>query len=284
MDEWMHKAFVEESELFLRVMNAHWKTAEQEATDIAAILGEHGIVDGTILDLMCGNGRIAIHLAKQGYNVVGVDISPTYINDAKEKAKEYDVENLTEFMRGDVRHLQNIFPTEWNFDAVVNVWTSLGYFEKHVERSFFKTLRNYVSEKGLLVIANAPSKEWWVSEDNRFRNTSFESFDDMVLMEQNTYKPCSSKLEMKWAFYQKEEELLFHISTIPMSLHLYSLEGIHSLLKKAGWEILEFYESLDDRTAYEPEEIPKPIPINLIAKKREHSDKKTKKTKEKKTS
>jgi len=29
-----------------------------------------------VLDLMCGNGRISINLAKLGYKVVGIDTSP----------------------------------------------------------------------------------------------------------------------------------------------------------------------------------------------------------------
>ncbi|NIQ04287.1 MAG: hypothetical protein GWO20_00710 [Candidatus Korarchaeota archaeon] len=58
MRNWINEVFVENGELFLRVMNAFWKKAEQEVSGIATILEKHGIVDGTILDLMCGNGRM----------------------------------------------------------------------------------------------------------------------------------------------------------------------------------------------------------------------------------
>ncbi|NIQ06145.1 MAG: class I SAM-dependent methyltransferase [Candidatus Korarchaeota archaeon] len=247
-------------------MDARWENAKQEATGIATILKKHDIADGTILDLMCGNGRIAIHLAKQGYNVVGVDISPLYIKEAKKQAEEYEVANATEFVRGDVRNLRDLLQDQQDFDAVVNVWTSIGYFEKDVEMSLFKTLRDFLPEEGCLLIADAKSKEWLVSKQSSFRTKSYEVFDDLLLMVNSMYNPCSSKMKMRWAFYRKEEGTLQHLATLPLNFRVYSIEGIHSLLTEAGWKVLEFYESLENPTAYEPETIPKPIPINLIAK------------------
>ena len=40
-----------------------------------------------ILELGCGDGELALSLAELGYNVSGVDISPTAIEWAKEKGK-----------------------------------------------------------------------------------------------------------------------------------------------------------------------------------------------------
>ena len=65
--------------MFLRIMNEKWKTAEAEANAIAKLLRKHGLEKGKVLDLMCGNGRISINLAKLSYKVVGIDISPMYI-------------------------------------------------------------------------------------------------------------------------------------------------------------------------------------------------------------
>ncbi|NIQ04288.1 MAG: hypothetical protein GWO20_00715 [Candidatus Korarchaeota archaeon] len=193
-----------------------------------------------------------------------------YIEEAKKQAEAYDVANLTEFVRGDVRNLRDILQDQQNFDAAVNVWSSIGYFEKAVEISLFNTLRDFILTEGRLLIVNAASKEWWVSTHDRFRTTSHGTYEDLLLLEKVTYNPCSSQMKMKWTFYRKEEGTLEHIATVPVKFHVYSIGGIHDLMKKAGWEILEFYDSLEDLTAYEPENIPKAIPINLIAKKRGH--------------
>ncbi len=54
-----------------------------------------------MLDLMCGNGRISINLAKLSYKVVGIDISPMYIEDARGRAKEHNVAEDVKFLVGD---------------------------------------------------------------------------------------------------------------------------------------------------------------------------------------
>jgi len=41
-----------------------------------------------ILDLACGYGRHALEFARRGYEVVGIDITEIYIEDAKQSAKE----------------------------------------------------------------------------------------------------------------------------------------------------------------------------------------------------
>jgi SAM-dependent methyltransferase len=46
---------------------------------------------GTIIDLACGTGRLAIPLASRGFSVVGVDISEDMLSRAKSKAAGLDI-------------------------------------------------------------------------------------------------------------------------------------------------------------------------------------------------
>ena len=43
--------------------------------------------DERILDLACGFGRHSLELARRGFSVTGVDITPSYIEFAREEAK-----------------------------------------------------------------------------------------------------------------------------------------------------------------------------------------------------
>lgn len=56
-----------------------------------------------ILDIGCGTGRHSIELARRGYSVVGVDLSLSQLNRAKEKAAALGVD--VDFRQGDARRL-----------------------------------------------------------------------------------------------------------------------------------------------------------------------------------
>jgi SAM-dependent methyltransferase len=76
-----------------------------------------------VLDLACGTGRHSVLLARRGAFVLGVDKTDAYLKEACRNAR-----GLTNclFARGDMRRL----PFKGEFDAVINLWTSFGYFDK----------------------------------------------------------------------------------------------------------------------------------------------------------
>ncbi len=75
--------------------------------------------DWKILDLACGYGRLTIPLAEMGYKMEGIDITPIFIEKAKEEAKKKNL-NI-EFRVGDMTNL----PYDGNsFDAVICMWNA----------------------------------------------------------------------------------------------------------------------------------------------------------------
>ncbi|NBC03949.1 MAG: methyltransferase domain-containing protein [Bacteroidetes bacterium] len=82
-----------------------------------------------VLDLGCGRGRHSITLAERGYKVLGIDISKEVIAKAAQIAGEKDLPNL-QFQVGDMRR-----PLDKTFDAVVNLFTTFGYFLKDEENA-----------------------------------------------------------------------------------------------------------------------------------------------------
>jgi SAM-dependent methyltransferase len=82
-----------------------------------------------VLDLACGFGRHALELARRGHGVVGVDITPDYIAEARRLAEEYGLSN-TEFICADLRDVA--FSQE--FDVVLNMADgAIGYLENDLE-------------------------------------------------------------------------------------------------------------------------------------------------------
>ena len=96
---------------------------EQEAQSFLNILLRriHLAGDSKVLDLACGKGRHSRHLHQQGLDVTGIDLSPENI----QFCKQFENETL-HFYEHDMRRL---FRTNY-FDAVFNLFTSFGYFDR----------------------------------------------------------------------------------------------------------------------------------------------------------
>jgi len=56
--------------------------------------------EGLVLDLGCGTGRVALHLARRGHAVVGLDTSPDVILALGDRAKELPVDSAVGDVRG----------------------------------------------------------------------------------------------------------------------------------------------------------------------------------------
>lgn len=61
---------------------------------------------GSIFDVCSGAGTNAVHLAKKGFDVTGIDISPTAIKYAKRRAREAGVSERCNFFTGDVTEIK----------------------------------------------------------------------------------------------------------------------------------------------------------------------------------
>ncbi|MCL5291451.1 MAG: class I SAM-dependent methyltransferase [Actinobacteria bacterium] len=105
-------------------IDVHETTAEEVETIIALLEIEPG---AKILDLCCGYGRHAVLLAKKGYSVTGVDVSDLMLEAARTKARSERAD--IECVAADMRKL----PFETKFDAVINLFTSFGYFDAETE-------------------------------------------------------------------------------------------------------------------------------------------------------
>jgi 2-polyprenyl-3-methyl-5-hydroxy-6-metoxy-1,4-benzoquinol methylase len=71
-------------ELIYRISKPRWDDGSIPA-QVAQLASRRGKT-GKALDLGCGTGTHSIYLAGQGFNVTGVDISPTAIHQAQKKA------------------------------------------------------------------------------------------------------------------------------------------------------------------------------------------------------
>lgn len=118
MSTWYENWF--ESPWYMKLYRHRTEEEAREAIDLVRTYAH--VPDGArVLDLCCGYGRHALALAEAGYMVTGLDSSNFLIDRAREIYPHPNVAYVVGDMRGP-------FPGA-PFNAIVNFFTSFGYFD-----------------------------------------------------------------------------------------------------------------------------------------------------------
>jgi len=117
MDKWYEQSFGDD----YLIVYKHRDTAGAYE-EVKSMIDWLELPEGSsVLDLCCGMGRHSMALADFGYRVTGVDLSGVLLDVARER----DGSGRVEWLQGDMRSV----PADGPFDAVVNLFTSFGYFD-----------------------------------------------------------------------------------------------------------------------------------------------------------
>ncbi len=253
---WVKEFFIDKAELFLYILDYRWKTAEEEAGYVDRLLESIGVGSGVeILDLGCGNGRIAINLAKKGYCVVGVDISPLFIEDARKKAREYGVEGRVEFYVYDAREIDRLFRDRL-FDATIMYWTTiLGYYlDDETNIGILRSIWRITKPERYLLILNHAGLDLILLRQGICGKTHYLSDinGEITLMEKPEFEPETAIMKNTWVFYRRRGRDLEYIDEVSFAIRIYALHEIIELARKAGWTLHSTYRDLVTLKPYRP--------------------------------
>lgn len=193
-----------------------------------------------ILDLGCGYGRHSLELAKRGCNVVGVDITKDYVDDANKSANDEILS--AEFIHSDIRDID--FTDE--FDIVLNMADgALGYLENDEENfKIFQVAAKALKSKGkqLIDICNAgyamkyfPTRNWEIGT----KEIALSDFDW-----------DNEKSIMYYGGLQLE---FMKVLNQPLEIHcfptrLYGIPELKEIYRKNGMKYLEYFGNFDVMT------------------------------------
>jgi ubiquinone/menaquinone biosynthesis C-methylase UbiE len=110
-----------------------------EADLVSGLLGEP---PATVLDAGCGTGRVAIELARRGYDTVGIDVEASMLDAARRKAPGL------EWMLGDLSSAE--LPDSY-FDLVMAAGNVMIFLELGTEAAVVANLARTVAPGGLVV-------------------------------------------------------------------------------------------------------------------------------------
>jgi len=180
-----------------------------------------------ILDLPCGQGRHAIELARRGYDVTGVDLSPYLLGVAETRARAAGLD--VRWRLGDMRDALGGDP----FDLILNLFTSFGYFaedadDRRVVRAAASMLRpggRFLLEviNGDRIMANFQEREWF-------------TVGQIAVMERRSLDPGARRMVIeRTVSSNKNREVNLH------ALRLYGGTDLRELLTGEGFERVELF-------------------------------------------
>jgi SAM-dependent methyltransferase len=205
-----------------------WEHAPREVEAMTALLALQP--GDSVLDLCCGAGRHSLEFAQRGYVVTGVDRTAAYLDRARQEAAERGTP--VEFIQDDMR----TFRRPGAFDAIVNYFTSFGYFETEEEERQVLTNAYLSLKPGGRMLIDMVGKEVLARV---FTERGWHEEDDLIVLEERRLAPDWSSLRNRWMILKDGR-----LTGITMSLRLYSAAELGRLLTTAGFESVDVYGDL----------------------------------------
>jgi SAM-dependent methyltransferase len=140
-----------------------------------------------VLDAPCGHGRIAERLAARGLRVTGLERSRLFLDRARERAAAAGV--AVEYVEGDMRKLSY----EGRFDALVNWFTSFGYFDDEGNRRVLDGFRRALKPGGTLLLEQA-SRDFVIANLSASgRSVAMTERGDDLLIDKVSFDPVAGR-------------------------------------------------------------------------------------------
>jgi 2-polyprenyl-3-methyl-5-hydroxy-6-metoxy-1,4-benzoquinol methylase len=188
-----------------------------------------------ILDLCCGYGRISNRLAEQGYTVVGLDNSQGFLDIACAEAKKLNVE--VEYVRGDMRQIHY----EDEFDAVINIFTSFGFFSDEENFDVLKGVSSSLKTNGKFLI-DTINRDWIIKN---YLPYTVSVRNETYVADVNTFDPLTSINQTNRVIFSNNK-----IKKYEFFVRLYTYTEIAGLLKQTGLRAAASYGSFNTDVPY----------------------------------
>jgi SAM-dependent methyltransferase len=185
-----------------------------------------------ILDLACGFGRHANRLAAMGHTVTGIDLTPGFLEIARQEAMKRKVD--VQYRLGDMRNIN----FDHEFDLVMLLFTSFGYFSDEVNQRILINARKALKPGGLLIF------------DSLNRDTLLKEMRPYFVVEKegNMMIDRLSFDSLLGRFYNKRVVFKDGVrKDKPFFVRLYNPNEIKTLLDQAGLELHHIYAGWDGK-------------------------------------
>lgn len=158
------------------------------------------------------------------------------------RRRERGLEQRCKFHLVDFRKMgQMVSTAEFNFDIVISMWTSLGYFGESIDHEVLIEASKRTRLGGIVII-QVTNRDHLI---RAFRPVDITSLNNMEIQERRALDLGTSTIETEWRFFDRKDEDLIHRATVLSRNRLYSLEALIKLLEASGWKYRSCYGDLN---------------------------------------
>ena len=207
----------------------------RRADYIVSLLRKFDCRPEIILDLGCGTGSVTNLLAKKGYSMIGVDMSPEMLSIASEKAEKEGVDVLY------LNQPMEQFELYGTVGAVICLLDSLNYITEEKDlMETFRLVHNYLDPGGLFIFdINTAYKLKKILPGNTFCGESEKAFYSWENVFDPDYNICEFTLNF---FIKAGQHYSRHIETHYQKA--YTDAFIKKTLNQCGFEVLSTFDDV----------------------------------------
>ncbi len=230
-------------ETYLRTYGPSTSEEQSREQALAAVALAEIEPGAEVLDCPCGFGRHAIPLAEAGYLVTALDRSESQLTEAERRRGDAE---WPRFVRGDYREL----PFEdASFDAVLTLFSSLGYLERDEDVGVLRELRRVLRPGRTLVVETA-HRDGFARFAQPFARRTWEPLPDGSLyLEERSLDWITGTVDTYRVIVTPTGERIER----PYLLHVYSATEWVAMLHEAGFADVDAFGAMDGVTPITPD-------------------------------
>ena len=205
--------------------------------------------DARILELCCGTGRLTLPIAKEGYDITGIDYTPSMLAQAKIKASEVGLE--ISFIEADIRtlDLQNKYDLIFiPFNSIHHLYLNEDLFKA------FNTVKKHLKTGGrFLLDCFNPNIQYIVEhEKKQIEVAAYTTKDgrEILIKQLMRYERKTQINRIEWHYFINGK----FDSIQNLDMRLFFPQELDTYLDWNGFKIIHKFGSFEEEAFYDSSE------------------------------
>lgn len=197
--------------------------------------------DAKILELCCGTGRLTLPLVQEGFNITGVDITASMLEQAQKKASDAGLH--IHFIEADMR----TFALPETYDLIFIPFNSIHHLYTNEELfQTFTAVKKHLKHDGVFVFdCFSPSIQFIVESEKAEKTVATYTTNDgrnVVIKERMRYERTTQINRIEWHYEINGE----FDSVQHLDMRMYFPQEMDAYLKNNGFTIVHKYGTFEE--------------------------------------